>query len=65
MVIGKIFLNVQRPEGEFLVKKFGFGREGGRGPEAEIVETTFRSPFRFRFLKYPLFKNVVSFLSGT
>ena len=29
--------------------------------EAEIVETTFRSRFRFRFLKYPLFKKVVSF----
>ena len=31
------------------------------GLEAEIVETTFRSRFRFRFLKYPLFKKVVSF----
>ena len=30
-------------------------------PEAEIVETTFRSRFRFRFLKYPLSKKVVSF----
>ena len=29
--------------------------------KAEIVETTFRSRFRFRFLKYPLFKKVVSF----
>ena len=29
--------------------------------QAEIVETTFRSRFRFRFLKYPLFKKVVSF----
>ena len=29
--------------------------------EAEIVETTFGSRFRFRFLKYPLFKKVVSF----
>ena len=30
---------------------------------AEIVETTFRSRFRFHFhfLKYPLFKKVVSF----
>ena len=27
----------------------------------EIVETTFRSRFRFRLLKYPLFKKVVSF----
>ena len=32
-----------------------------KGSEAEIVETTFRSCFRFRFLKYPLFKKVVSF----
>ena len=29
--------------------------------KAEIVETTFHSRFRFRFLKYPLFKKVVSF----
>ena len=29
--------------------------------EAEIVETTFRSRFHFRFLKYPLSKKVVSF----
>ena len=29
--------------------------------DAEIVETTFRSRFRFHFLKYPLFKKVVSF----
>ena len=30
-------------------------------PWGQIVETTFRSCFRFRFLKYPLFKKVVSF----
>ena len=34
---------------------------GGPHPQAEIVETTFRSRFRFRFLKYPLLKKVVSF----
>ena len=32
--------------------------------EAEIVETTFRSRFRFRFLKYPLSKKS-RFFSGT
>ena len=32
--------------------------------DAEIVETTFRSRFRFRFLKYPLSKKS-RFFSGT
>ena len=39
----------------------GFNSHSMSCPWAEIVETTFRSRFRFRFLKYPLSKKVVSF----